>query len=844
MIADSRIEDFLSRFPDKKKTSNGWQAKCPAHDDHKASLCIHIADDGVIGLKCQALCETENVVKKVGFEMKDLFPGKPPTQKNSFGKIVAEYPYLDESGKLLYQGVRFEPKDFRQRQPAENGGWVWNLKGVRLVPYRLPELLVSTETVFIVEGEKDVENLRKIGFTATCNPMGAGKWRKEFNQYFINRDVIVIPDKDEPGRKHALDVAKNLDGVAHAVKILEMPGDAKDFSAWLEVGGTRDALFKLLPGAIDAKAYLPFSFTMPSMEKVGKIFSPPASFKILGYTKGFDILLWQNGHLSIIKTAQMNPAFLRLLAGPLESEEIADLKKWIPEEAHIAGLIDDVNRVTTGIQRLKDGRWLIVSGKKAAVINKAGLQFIHKPVIDGRIIEFSGDSWLDWDSLESALNDPIENILADILALVRQWRWSDPEMPYWATTFLMLSPFQSAMSWRPSLFVNGAQGCGKSLFFELIESIFGSLTAKVDKTTAHALAQSVGNSGKIPLLDEFERYRHVGSILDLLKIGNRGGFKTSGTPGQSCLEYRINHLFWMAGVYLPAEMAQDAAKRSRAVIFELTKTESSNPPKMPSMAEGKKLAARIAGAMIGHWEKIESGATSLNSNKEAFIKEGVSDRTVENFSYAGSILGLAGLSMEIPSWGAVDVKDDGCLILESILSSLTKDNHLIGRLIDDVKVKNDDKAERTLEDNGLKLVSKDGRFYLAIKSDIVSRYLLKDTPCKDLDISGPLGRFAGAIKNHSVKFGKEVRKCVLIPFSGLPGYQSYQEVTKDASETLNNTILLEEVTLVTKVTTTPENIPSTEKGRNFEKFLPKTDILKNLKKPGYQGYQSYHGSSG
>jgi hypothetical protein len=116
---------------------------------------------------------------------------------------------------------------------------------------------------------------------------------------------------------------------------------------------------------------------------------------------------------------------------------------------------------------------------------------------------------------------------------------------------------------------------------------------------------------------------------------------------------------------------------------------------------------------------------------------------------------------------------------------------------------------------------------------------------KDLDLSGPLGRFPGAIKNHPVKFGKEVRKCVLIPFSGLPGYQSYQEVTKKTSETLNNTNTLEKVTLVTKVTTTYKNIlDETKKTENTEKFLLKNDQLKKTEKTGLLKLPGYQGPSG
>jgi hypothetical protein len=97
---------------------------------------------------------------------------------------VAVYPYTDEAGAVLFEVVRFEPKDFRQRRPVGQGGWIWNLGHVRRVPFHLPHLLAANgRTVHVVEGEKDVLALEKLGLVATCNPGGAGKWRQDFAQY-------------------------------------------------------------------------------------------------------------------------------------------------------------------------------------------------------------------------------------------------------------------------------------------------------------------------------------------------------------------------------------------------------------------------------------------------------------------------------------------------------------------------------------------------------------------------------------------------------------------------------------------------------------------------------------
>jgi hypothetical protein len=163
--------------------------------------------------------------------------------------IVATYPYRDEQGKLLFEVVRYSPKDFKQRCPGGHGRWSWNLNGVRRVLYNLPELIKS-ELVMVCEGEKDCETAKRLGFVATCNPGGAGKWRPEYSECLRAKRIFIIPDRDEPGRNHAHDVARSVIGVAESVKILELPA-GKDLSEWARpVGtGTSDELLALINGA-------------------------------------------------------------------------------------------------------------------------------------------------------------------------------------------------------------------------------------------------------------------------------------------------------------------------------------------------------------------------------------------------------------------------------------------------------------------------------------------------------------------------------------------------------------------------------------------------------------------
>jgi hypothetical protein len=107
--------------------------------------------------------------------------------------IAETYPYTDESGQVIFEVVRFEPKGFQQRRPGGGDRWIWSVRGVRQVPYRL-DRIVNAERVFVVEGEKDVHTLEEWGYTATTNAGGAGKWTPTHANYLKGKEVVVIPD--------------------------------------------------------------------------------------------------------------------------------------------------------------------------------------------------------------------------------------------------------------------------------------------------------------------------------------------------------------------------------------------------------------------------------------------------------------------------------------------------------------------------------------------------------------------------------------------------------------------------------------------------------------------------
>jgi hypothetical protein len=192
--------------------------------------------------------------------------------------FAASFDYRDETGNLLFQTVRFEfqnsdgsfvltdagkrKKTFRQRRPNPDRPeqWLWNLDGVALVPYRLPELIeaAGNETLIVIaEGERKVDLLRGWNIAATCNSGGAKKWRAEHSAYLKDANVVIMPDNDPAGRKHLDAAAASLKEVGAAVRVLNLPGLSlkDDVLDWAAAGGTVEQLYALIDR--DAKPWKP-----------------------------------------------------------------------------------------------------------------------------------------------------------------------------------------------------------------------------------------------------------------------------------------------------------------------------------------------------------------------------------------------------------------------------------------------------------------------------------------------------------------------------------------------------------------------------------------------------------
>jgi 5S rRNA maturation endonuclease (ribonuclease M5) len=264
---------FEARMPRLSKAHGrkDLACACPFHEDRSASFSVD-PDRGV--WKCHAGCGQGGVID---FEMKFS-----SCEKNAAWTNVSEimglpqttvraeqpehkYVYTDAHGNTVFEYLRFPNKRFQVRRPNGQGGWIYEIKTTKKPLYRLHELIRSN-TVFIVEGEKDADNVtaavrawveskgltHKISAVATTNANGVEGWSSEYAPYFLGKDVVVLRDNDDPGLKLALRILRDVQPYAATVKFVELPGLAEheDVTDWVEKHGhAPEELMQLALGA-------------------------------------------------------------------------------------------------------------------------------------------------------------------------------------------------------------------------------------------------------------------------------------------------------------------------------------------------------------------------------------------------------------------------------------------------------------------------------------------------------------------------------------------------------------------------------------------------------------------
>jgi len=273
------VQNFLGKLDGVRANGNNWSARCPCrNDDQNPSLSIGQGDDGRVLVTCHRgmPCDIEEICTSVELNVSDLMPKKQEKKRKL--TLVETYDFRDALGTLVFQKQRFVDEDgkktfIQRRIDSETGEWVRNLDGVEKILYNLPMVCSardSGETIWVVEGEKDVDTLSELGIAATTMPGGAGKWLDIHTETLAGANIVLVADNDDSGKKHAIDVAEKLReaGCVVDLKISRVKNKA-DVTDHLEAGLSLDDLEVFEP---DEESPAEDTFG-PLLEKLKEIFS-------------------------------------------------------------------------------------------------------------------------------------------------------------------------------------------------------------------------------------------------------------------------------------------------------------------------------------------------------------------------------------------------------------------------------------------------------------------------------------------------------------------------------------------------------------------------------------------
>lgn len=231
-----------------KRTGTGFLCKCPAHDDTNASLMVSDGENGRLLVNCKVGCSFSQIHNA-------LF------RLNLWPKLEKHEPRMKEVARYVYScagGERFSK--IRFLKPDGSKTFLVECNGEKKLPRNIEPLLYGSENlnregmVFVCEGEKDVDNVSRLGLIAVTNYEGASAWKPRYTEQLKGREVVILEDNDAAGRKRTGKLIEALKGA----RVLRLPGlpEKGDVSDWLQAGGTKEELVRLAaesqaPGPVD-----------------------------------------------------------------------------------------------------------------------------------------------------------------------------------------------------------------------------------------------------------------------------------------------------------------------------------------------------------------------------------------------------------------------------------------------------------------------------------------------------------------------------------------------------------------------------------------------------------------
>jgi len=237
-----RLDTYLTGLGvSVKTTSHKFKCSCPLHKDDTPSMSVDM-DKRL--WKCFSCGHGGTVIdlhmRVHGMGFKDaIFDLAEKAGIDTSAPTKTVYSYKDELGRERMRIDRIDTGKKKQCYAStvnDDGRLKKGIEGINRTLYRL-ENWAGKDEVALVEGEKCVDAMEKLGFDATCNPGGSTSWLDAYACYLKDKHVDVWPDNDEPGEKWTQAVLKSLEGKVASLRVVRVPKEYGDVADLIDAQG-------------------------------------------------------------------------------------------------------------------------------------------------------------------------------------------------------------------------------------------------------------------------------------------------------------------------------------------------------------------------------------------------------------------------------------------------------------------------------------------------------------------------------------------------------------------------------------------------------------------------------
>jgi len=499
---------------------------------------------------------------------------------------------------------------------------------------------------------------------------------------------------------------------------------------------------------------------------------------VLGELENGNVLIYSKDTRKTrsIDVAKMTTIDVISLAGVHPLDDLTLFKQTIAFEARKKQLWR-MREVEQGIWYF-EGKLLIVNGDQALVWeNGKVVEKVESPIWnDLQIMFHPGKRWLFLDKGEKDVNKS-GDVFERIYQLLAQWEWACEVDLKVLTALTMATPFQMIWPWRPHVYITGRRNTGKTTFFQLLECLFGKLCLKLEGNITEAgLRQNLGTNLYCVLLDEFEKVKSYNreQILKLLRVSNKGGTIPRGSSSGKPINFRMDHLVWVASIEVAMK---EAADLSRFLIFQVEPFKEKGL-RWPSQDEMRDIFKGVILTGLKYYKDYQIIRNRIISSYQGSLDS----RLVESYAVPLSVIEALGkgngediLKYYEENQVGRQIQEDEERLIECIINSKIKvqkekliDGKIqtfnydinVGDLINEAKT--DKSANENLNLYGMSVTESDGQKVVAFHANSVCRNVLNDTEWRGLGIKDILLRIKGAFE-RTIKFSGRTQRAICVP---------------------------------------------------------------------------------